>query len=238
MKNQLPQANPFKSTRKSSTRTAYDFSDPYEDDPPEKRNSSKQDKQKIEVPMVETDMGTKVPVPHQDVYPGEAPYGAPLAGFHGKIGEVFDAVAILPLGYSPQNRPKDFFPVIGLKSDDEQKNDNPAWTMYARLRPEIYQQVKAELGDIQEASAKPVILASSMRADGMALLSLSQPHQMFAPCLWLATLPESIMTYPLPTIDEQKVLHLANADRARAELEQSKKAELRSRGGEQLSLKF
>lgn len=186
--------------------------------------------------MVDTDQGRRVRVPGPDAYPGEAPYAAPMMGFHGKIAAVFDAFAYLPNGQSPADRPSNFLPIVGLIGDDESKNDNPGWKLFGRLRADVYSRVKEELGDINAGPAKPVLLVTRLRADHMALLSISQPHQMFAQSLWLAALPPSVMKVPMKTLDEPKVFAIVLSERAKVAVAAAQKSGAKL--GEQFTMGF
>jgi len=189
------------------------------------------------VETVETEGGKRARVPGPGAYPGEAPYGAPISGFHGKATDIFEVVAYLPSGQPASERPEGFFPLVGLSGNDPEKRDNPAWSLYARLKPEIYKEVKDELRDIHTGATKrAVILVTGMRAESMAMFSLSQPHQIFAPSLWLAAAPIGIIQYPVPVVDEAQVKAMLLAERAKVHVE--KVSPPKKKIPEQLSLTF
>ena len=186
--------------------------------------------------MVDTDEGNRMRVPGPDAYPGEAPYAAPMMGFHGEIAAVFDAFAYFPSGQALADRPRNFLPVVGLSGNDDAKNANPAWSLFGRLHQEVHARVREELGDINDGSVKPVVLVTQMRAHDMALFSISQPHRMFAPSLWLATLPISVMKVPLQTLEEPTVRALVLGERAKASIQAAEQLALKR--GEQLTMGF
>lgn len=170
----------------------------------------------------DADGGRRVRIPGPGVYHGEPPYAAPIAGFHAKAESVFDALSYFKANSIYSERPTGFIPVIGLMGDDIEKNKDPAWKLYGRLRTDISEKLKAEQSDIYSAESRPVLIASVMRAENMTLLSIARPHQMFAPCLWLATMPTTIIKVPLPTVDEIEVRSLSLADKAMSEIIRTK----------------
>lgn len=188
--------------------------------------------------VVVDDMNRSVLMPRADSYPGESPYGAPLTGSLGKIAELFDAFAYLPNGQNAQERPLNFMPVVGLMGDDKIKNEDPKWRLFGRLRTDVYEKVKLELGDINTQEAKPVVLVTQMRADNFALFSISQPHKMFSPTLWLAALPLSVMKVPMKTLPEPHIRTIVLAERAKAEIHDLCTAGLTNNKVGQMSLCF
>jgi hypothetical protein len=189
------------------------------------------------VATVETEGGKRVRVPGPGAYPGEPPYSAPMTGFHGKATDIFDAFAYLPSGQPSSERPKGFFSVVGLAGDDAEKRDNPAWSLFARMKPEVYKKVEEEFGDMKVSAFKPVILVNGMRAENMAMFSVSQPHQMFGASLWLAAAPIAIMNHPVPVLDGNKVKALVLADRALEQVDKLKNSQPKAHSG-QFSLAF
>ncbi len=189
------------------------------------------------VPTVETEGGKRVRVPGAGAYPGEPPYGAPMTGFHGKATDIFDAFAYLPSGQSAADRTANFFPIVGLVSEDAEKRDNPAWTLFARMKPAIHRQIKEEITDIETGVFRPVFLVNGMRAENMAMFSVSQPHKMFSPSIWLAAAPIGIMSHPVPALDENKIKAMVLAERALVQVEKIKNIQPKVKS-EQMSLGF
>lgn len=158
---------------------------------------------------VESDDGTEVLVP---TYKGEAPYSAPLVGFKGKMGEVFDVFAYFPTDpASRKRRPEAFVPVIGLVGNDPAKEkDRQHWQLCARLRPDIWKRVANEIdGEV------PALLVTPVRSDHTMLVSVMRAQALFTLNPWIATLPLKISRTPVPTLSDLELNRLLAAGRAR-----------------------
>lgn len=198
---------------------------------PERAISESQGRSQKDVPMVETDEGRLTRVPPAETYPGEVPYGAPISGFHGKVGDLFDAFIHLRPGHTPDDRPKGFLPVVGLTVGDS------VHSLYGRLRPEFQKQLAEEMSGMG-GSIRPVIVANALRADNLALFTVTEPQKMFAPSLWLATMPIGVLKMQIPTLEEPKVRAMLAAERAFAEVERAQASAAKAKAGAQLSLGF